>query len=99
MATRVTVKLNPLGVVGVLNSQPVRSMVDGAAEKVAGNVRDQGHQVHGGGELPVEVSSYTTDRAAAAVVLTHPAGIAMQAKYGVLTKAAADEGLEVRGPK
>jgi hypothetical protein len=42
-------------------------------------------------ELPVIVSD------AGNVILAHPAGIAVQAKYGALTKAAAEIGLEVHG--
>jgi hypothetical protein len=97
MATRVKVTLNHFGVAALLRSIPVKGMVDGAAERVAANARSQGHHVRDGSDLPVTVTSYTTDRAAAAVTLAHAAGTAMQAKHGVLTKAAADEGLEVHG--
>jgi len=97
MAARVKVQLNHFGVLALLNSSPVRTMVSGAAEDIAASARNQGHQVTGGGELPVTVTAYTTDRAASSVALAHPAGIAMQAKHGVLTKAAAEAGLEVKG--
>lgn len=54
----------------------------------------------GDGNLPdnarVTVKQFTTDRAIAVVRLNHPAALALQAKYGVLTRAAAAEGLEVR---
>lgn len=46
-------------------------------------------------DVPVRVRPYTTDRAASAVVIAHPSGVALQAKAGVLTRAAAAEGLEV----
>jgi len=39
---------------------------------------------------------YVTDRAASNVVLASHEGMSMQAKHGVLTKAAASMGLEVR---
>ncbi len=91
------VRLNRPGVSAVLRSAKTRSVIDALAEKVADNVRGQGLIVTSGAALPVTVSHYTTDRAAAAVVLAHPAGIGMQAKHGALTKAAADAGLEVRG--
>lgn len=91
------VRLDRRGVGAVLKSSGVRREVDALAETVADNVRAQGLTVSDGSELPVTVSSYTTDRAAAAVTITHAAGIAMQAKHGVLTKAAAAAGLEVKG--
>jgi len=47
-------------------------------------------------DATVTMRPFTTDRAIAVVRLNHPAGLAIQAKYGVLTKAAAAEGLEVR---
>lgn len=43
----------------------------------------------------VTVAQFTTDRAIAVVRVNHPAGLALQAKYGILTKAAAAAGLEV----
>lgn len=46
-------------------------------------------------EAQVVVRPYTTDRAAAAVSIAHPAGLAIQAKHGALTKAAASVGLQV----
>jgi len=44
----------------------------------------------------VEVTAYTTDRAIAVVRINHPAGDALEAKYGILKRAAAAEGLEVK---
>jgi len=38
---------------------------------------------------------FTTDRAVAVVRLNHPEGVALQAKYGILTRAASANGLEV----
>lgn len=95
------VKLNHAGVAALLKSSEMDALVNDAAEKVAANVRSQGHDVGaftGSGEiaLPVRVSSTTTDRAHASVTLAHPAGIAVQAKHGALTRAAADAGLDVR---
>jgi hypothetical protein len=74
-----------------------------AAEAVAENIREEGITV--GGEngsadeiaLPVEVYSNTGAEPSATVVLAHPAGRAVQAKHGSLTKAAAQTGLKFRG--
>lgn len=91
------VRLNHAGVAAILKSAAAHAAVDKLAEQVADNARSQGRKVASGEDLPVEVTSYTTDRASASVTLAHPAGIAMQAKYGVLTRAAAEAGLEVKG--
>ena len=72
------------------------------AEQIARNVRSLGIKVgdHDGGpreyDLPVKVKHSVTDRAKSTVVLAHPAGLAVQAKHGALTKAAAQAGLEVK---
>ena len=39
---------------------------------------------------------FTTDRAGGTVNIASPAGLALQAKFGILTKAAAAAGMEVR---
>lgn len=72
----------------------MRPSVEAAAKAVASNVK-----VGSVTEAEILTDSYTTDRAAVAVVIAHPAGLALQAKYGSLTKAAAAAGLEVKGEK
>ena len=47
-------------------------------------------------DVPVETSPYTTDRRAASVTIAHPTGMLLQASDGVLTRAAAAVGLEVK---
>lgn len=96
------VHLDKAALGAILKSRDMSELVKTAAEKIADNVRSQGIQVgafKGGGEidLPVRVETETTDRAAATIVLAHPAGIAVQAKHGALTKAASAAGLEVNG--
>lgn len=93
------VHLDHRAVEAVLKSAAMRQLVEDAAERVAENVREQGHRVEGipgDIELPVKVEVYETDRARASVLLAHPAGIADQAKNGTLSRAAAAAGLEVR---
>lgn len=97
------IRLNSKGVAAILKSTEMHRAVQDAAEKVAANVKAQGIKVgdKDGGprerELPVTVTMTTTDRAKALVTLAHPAGQAVQAKHGALTKAAAQAGLDVRG--
>lgn len=99
------IRLNHAGVAAILKSPGVIAATKSAAEAVAENVRAQGIRVgdkDGGAyeyDLPVTVTMVTTDRAHGIVALAHPAGEAVQAKHGALTKAAAQAGLDVRGRK
>lgn len=97
---RSKVRLDSRGIAGLLKSSEVDRATEQAAEAVAANVRAQGIAVEGvPGDvaLPVAVTMRTTDRAHANVTITHPSGIAVQAKHGSLTKAAAQAGLDVKG--
>lgn len=84
----------------IIKGARLKAEIENVAERVAANVEAQGHLVEGipgNIELPVRVDVYETDRARASVSLAHPSGIAVQAKHGALTRAAAQEGLEVSG--
>ena len=77
--------------IGRILKDDMRGPIDDLAREIAagvnvGNVTD----------AQVSVMSVTTDRAKALVTIMHPAGLAMQAKHGALTKAAAAVGLEVK---
>lgn len=95
--------LNDAGIKAVLNSPEVARFVDRAAEALAEKVRDHSgwdglvSGIPGSDEMPVTVKAYTSDRERASVFLAHPAGLAVQAKHGALTRAASDLGLEVNG--
>lgn len=101
--TRHKVRLNHAGIENILQSTAMHRVVQAAAEATADNVRGQNIRVgdkDGGShevDLPVEVDMTTTDRAHAFVTIAHPAGLAVQAKHGCLTKAAAQAGLDVKG--
>ena len=96
------IKLNSAEIAARLKDDDVRTAVRDLAEKVKSNVETQGIKVgdrDGGAheyDLPVTINSQTTDRVREVVVLPHAAGLAVQAKHGVLTKAASDAGLEVK---
>lgn len=99
------VKFNLRGLEEIAKRRETADAVRDLAEKVADNVRSQGHMVSGipGDEvLPVtvnvgETKNMRVNRAKAWVTLAHPAGLAVQAKHGALTKAASEAGLEVKG--
>lgn len=95
------IRLDNAGVAAILKSADMQRATRALAEQVAQNVRELGIKVgdrdgspheH---DLPVEVSMSTTDRAHANVTITHASGVAVQAKHGALTKAAAQAGLDV----
>lgn len=92
------VRLDSAGIRDVLTSKAVASTVAQLASAVAGNVS---HTLSNGDDLPTDVDTYTTDRAAAGVTITHPAGLRAEAKHGVLARAASAAGLDVtaRPPK
>lgn len=101
MALRVTFRRDVAGIGAVLKSKPVQVMIEAAAKQVAANVDSQKLEATSGtseGQPPQikgTVHTSVTDRARANVVIEHPAGQGMQAKHGVLTRAAAEAGLEV----
>lgn len=78
---KITFKRDSAGIRRLLQEHPgVRREIDAAARRVAASTGTK-----------AEVSTYTTDRAAAAVSVK----ASEQAKRGVLTRAAAAAGLEV----
>lgn len=95
------VNLDSKGIRALLQSTAMHRATQDAAEAVADNARAMnigvGDKDGGAHEIPmpVEVSMTTTDRAHAFVSIAHPAGQAVQAKHGALTKAAAQAGLDV----
>lgn len=88
------IRLDHGGMGEMLKSQPVAAAVRALAEATAAKARAHPSVTRHG--VPVEVASYTTDRAACAVTLASPAGMPIQARYGALTQAAGAAGLEVR---
>ena len=91
---------NIKGLNEALKAPAGRAVVEKAAEEIAANVRSLGVDVEGipgDIELPVRVDYYESDRSRATVWLAHPAGLAVEAKHGALTKAASAAGLEVKG--
>lgn len=93
---RSRVVLDHAGIGAVLKSAEVREAVGGLAADVHSNVRSHPAVVRNGVADSVRLESYTTDRAAFAVVIAHAAGLPIQAKHGALTQAAGAAGLEVR---
>jgi hypothetical protein len=80
--------------VSAILKKHMRKPVEAKAREIAANV-DLGSVT----EAKVEVVMLETDRAHALVVIAHPAGIAMQARHGALTRAATKAGMKVRRKK
>lgn len=96
------VRVRNAGLQEIKRSTAAKQAVLEAAERVAASVRAEnirvGDQDGGPDEVPLPVivrEDETVNGARAHVVLAHPAGIAVQAKHGSLTKAAAQAGLKV----
>lgn len=81
---RTRYRIDSKGTVEMLRTNP-RPAVTEAARQIAARI-----------DGDVAVDEYTTDRAAAAVTLREPTALLRQARDGVLTRAAAAVGLEVR---
>ena len=100
MVTLARIQIDRRGVGEVAKSREMKALIHDLAEEVAENVRDLGIMVNGipGTDvLPVKVSDSVTDRAVSRVSITHPAGLAVQAKHGALSKAASAAGLKLKG--
>lgn len=87
-----TVRLDSPGIEAVLKSDAMAEQVRAVAEQIAERARAARP------DDPFEVRSrIAPDRAVSSVTLTHAKGLAVQAKHGTLTRAAAAAGYEVRG--
>ena len=84
-------RIDAAGVREILRGEEVRNLIDGKAQEVADNVKAL---VPAGTQI--EVRKYTTDRGAASVVVADLQAMAWQARDGILTRAAASAGLEIR---
>ena len=83
------VRLDSKGIAALLNSDEVASAVHDLAERVAANVRGARP------EADVVVDDYQTDRRASSVTIREAYARRLQVRDGILTRAAAAEGLEV----
>ena len=100
---RAKVKLNYAGLKEIANSPEMHRAIQDLGEQVANGINDGGYVAHGPGkdspaELRAEVEM-KSDPAVAVVRVKHPAALAMQAKRGMFTKAAAEAGLKLKPPK
>lgn len=94
--TRVQVTLDHAGIAQVLKSGPMRAMTQQAGQQVAAAIRSSGLVARsagqaGGPAAPADVRVVDAighdGRPVAQVTLAHPAAIAWQARYGVMTRA------------
>lgn len=87
------VELDRAGIGSMLKSGPIPDAVNAAAHRIAANVRLPADSPDGS---DVVVERYVTDRGAAAVVVRHPWATRLEAKYGLLSRAAGSAGFTVR---
>lgn len=84
-------ELDTAGVREFLRGPELRALVNQVAGQVYAHVRASVPN-----DVPVELRTYTTDRGAATVAIPDPRGMLLQARDGVLTRAAGAAGLEIR---
>ena len=93
---RITIDYAAVG--EILRSAEFEQQVRAAAEKVGEAAHASGHVVTSGEPLPIEVyADPNHDRVGWTVAIRHPAGLGMEARYGVLKRAAETGGLSVGG--
>jgi hypothetical protein len=88
MSATTRLKLDFDGIREIANSEEMAAMVHEAGERIA-------HAAKKDTQSPVVVNDYTTDRKACAVTIADDDGLAMQARDGILTKAAGSIGVDV----
>lgn len=79
------------GIRQILRGPEIRELVDAYAGEIGDHVR--AHVPNG---VVVEVRSYTTDRGAATIAVLDARAMSWQARDGILTRAAAAAGLDVK---
>jgi hypothetical protein len=79
------------GISQLLKSEAVGRLATEQAEAVAANIRSSHPDVD-----EVDVQPMTTDRARAVVMVKDPRGMELQITEGILTRAAAAVGLEIK---
>lgn len=87
------IKLDHRGIGETLKSVEMHGVIATVTNGVASKLRGMEP------DYPIEAKVVTTDRAHGIVSIAHPAGMAVQATRGSLTKAAAQAGLEVRSQR
>jgi hypothetical protein len=94
MAQRVKIQLNSQAIADLLKSERVGDAVRGYAEAAAAIAKEHPSVIRH--EVPVKVDMTVTDRQRAQVTLRHPAGVRIEAKYGVLAGAVRAAGMSFR---
>lgn len=84
-------RLDTAGVREILKGPDVRRVIDDVANEIAAHV-----QAAVPADTPVVVRGYTTDRGSASITVQNVRAMAWQARDGILTRAAASAGLEVK---
>lgn len=85
-----SLRIDTAGLGEVLKGPEMREVIGGLAGAIAADVDGYDHRAEG------VTRPYTSDRAGVTVVFVHPDSMDLQTRDGVLTRAAARQGLEVR---
>lgn len=107
---RVRVRLDSAGIAAVMQGPGMTAATRAATERIAATARAQMRQTTSeaqqstGDELPIDAATRPVTRSRrirdarhlGLITITHPAGLGMEAKHGVLSRAAAAAGFRVR---
>lgn len=93
----VRLHVDPAALARLAQSEGIQRAMKRAGGRIADEVRKQGVKVGDVDEGPREIPLPVRVEDDGTVLLAHPSGIAVQAKHGALTRAAAAAGYEVHG--
>lgn len=93
MAQEWRVKLDRKGIGALLKTGGIPNTINRTARGIAASITLPSDSPD---DAEVVVEPYVTDRGAAAVVVKHPKALGLEAKYGLLSRAAASAGFTVR---
>lgn len=90
-----TYRADRAGIVAMLKSAEVGDLVQGIAEEVVASVPS--YVAHSGETVKADARHDITDRRRSMVALVHPSSDAIEAKHGLLARAVAAAGYELKG--
>lgn len=101
MSGELEVHLDEAALRAILHHPATAAKVRAEAEKIAAGVRRQGilvgdlaDQTGSDIDIPVLVAEQADEEGSLGIYLAHPAGVAVEASYGALARAAAEQGLK-----
>lgn len=89
-------RLDHKGMKEMLKSDPVTRVIYAATQEVVANAESNMSSAVPDLDFEVNALNFITDRTSYVIQVKHPRAIHFEGKYGILTRAAASAGLEVK---